>query len=367
MSPARRGPQPSAAVAAEEEANALVFSVERVVKGAIGDTVEVETARSSAACGLETSVGLPAPTGRGPAAFFVGGRFGPARSMALDAQGRTLAYGLGSGAAGVLSPCPGGERLAEVAGPKSGRELVIRDARNLHAIRTQPLRLPGKLRYLVSLQCEDREGLHMVLFTGWGGDAPQNAAMYRLAGQRLTRLWHGTAHLASLTSHVAYLNAGISRTRLVSVDLQTRRVTPITSLPWDVSLVPSGAGSRLAGVAYLLAGRSRLVMIDLTTRPAKVRSSPLAASEVSGDVFWLPNGRLVFLPWYGGDTARVIDRTLRTRTRFQWTAGSAALAGSAVFGVHHNGTLVAAKLPSGQMRVVRHLPGRPDVIVSATP
>ena len=116
----------------------LTFSVERAVKGSIGDTVEVTTANNGAACGIETPVGqrvglfldrsgnrwvghlcwqvspedllaaatLPAPNGRGPAAMFVGGRFGPARTLALDTKGRTLAYGMGSGNVLQHSACP---------------------------------------------------------------------------------------------------------------------------------------------------------------------------------------------------------------------------------------------------------------------
>lgn len=124
----------------------LVFGVERAVKGKIGDTVEVATANNGAACGIETSVGrriglflvreggkwfghlcwqvepedllaaasLPAPHGRGSVALFVGGRFGPARTLALDAKGRTLAYGMGVGKVREFSACPGGRRVAEL-------------------------------------------------------------------------------------------------------------------------------------------------------------------------------------------------------------------------------------------------------------
>ena len=131
----------------------LLFSVERALKGSIGGTVEVSTASNGAACGLEAPVGtrvglvlerrggawhgylcwqfapeellaaalpLPPPNGRGPVALIVGGEFGDVRLMALDARGRTLAYGRGGGRAGLVSVCPGKLRLAELAYTGSG-------------------------------------------------------------------------------------------------------------------------------------------------------------------------------------------------------------------------------------------------------
>jgi hypothetical protein len=374
----------------------LVFDVERAVKGKIGDTVEVATANNGAACGIETSVGqrtglflvreggrwfghmcwqvepedllaaaaLPAPNGRGPIALFVGGRFGPARILALDAKGRTLAYGMGAGGTGLLSLCPRRQRLAEIGGVGTRRELTIRETATFRVIRREAMKLPGP-RYPAGVLCEDLTGSKVVVFGASGGDSPYGAAIYRLVDGRLTTLWKGTAHLSSLNPGVAYLNAGPGTSRLVSVDLKTGHVVPIAWLPLSPSLVPDEAGKRLAGVAYLFSERSRLVLVDLTFRPAKVLTSPLAAHEVSGEIVWLPSGRLLFLPWYGGDTAQVLDLTLRARSRFRWIAGHATLASSTVFGFHYKNTLVTARLPSGPQRVVRRLPGEPYVIVSA--
>ena len=134
----------------------LVFRVLESVKGRLGSTVEVVTAASGASCGVEARIGqtiglflervggvwqsnlcrqvspselraaarpLPRPDGRGPVAFLVGGRFGPARTLALDAQGRTLAYGRGEGESLMVSVCPGGRRVAEVV--RAGRGVAV--------------------------------------------------------------------------------------------------------------------------------------------------------------------------------------------------------------------------------------------------
>lgn len=376
----------------------LVFSVDRVVKGKVGATVEVRTANNGAACGIETSVGhriglfidrdgkswhghlcwqvapevllaaalLPSPNGSGPVAFLVGGSFGPARTLALDAKGRTLAYGMGRGYSEPLSPCPGGQRLAEIGRLGTRSELAIRETTNLHVIRLQTLKLPGR-RYPIALLCENEAASSVVVFGIGAGDSPLGAAMYRLAGDRLTTIWRGAAYLSSLTPGVAYLNAGEHAARLVKVDLQDGRVTPIAWLPRSPSVTPDAAGKRLAGVAYRVGERSRVMLVDLATRPVKVRSFPLGAPEVFGFVFWLQKGRLVFVPWARKGTALVLDLTLRTRSQFRWNAFDATLLDSSVFGIDPRGRLVSAELPTGPQRVVRRLPGDlVHTIVAAT-
>jgi hypothetical protein len=208
-------------------------------------------------------------------------------------------------------------------------------------------------------------GSTLVVFGIGAGDSPHGARLYRLERGRATVIWKGSAYLSSLNRGVAYLNAGELAARLVRVDLRTGRVTRIAWLPRSPRLVPDSTGRRLAGVAYRLAERSRLVPVQLGKAVA-VRSVALDAPEELGDVHWLPDGRLLLLP-SGGDSARVLDGSVRTRTRFRWTAGSGARVGSTVFGVDRRGRLVSAKLPAGPQRVVRQLPGgdRAPVIVSA--
>ena len=120
------------------------FEVAEVVKGDIGQRVEVHSAASGASCGFEVPAGqaigvlldghsgtwksglgqiepgncaaaapLPAPNGQPPAAMVVGGTFGEARLLALDRHARTLAYGFGAGRTTHLSVCPGGNRILE--------------------------------------------------------------------------------------------------------------------------------------------------------------------------------------------------------------------------------------------------------------
>lgn len=122
-----------------EDAVELDIRVERAFKDALGTQVTVHTAANGGLCGLGSDVGdrvslllhresgryfsglcstvdpkrlaraaqpLPRPRGRGPVRFLLGGRFGGAEMIALDGQGRTLAYGTARGPISHLDVCP---------------------------------------------------------------------------------------------------------------------------------------------------------------------------------------------------------------------------------------------------------------------
>lgn len=375
----------------------LTFSVERALKGSIGSTIEVLTASNSAACGLElqpdTRVGLaldrrggtwhghlctqfdpeellaaalplPAPNGRGPVALVVGGEFGDVRLIALDARGRTLAYGRGGGRAGLISVCPGRQRLLELAFVGSGTTLVVRQLPTLRIVRRHATTLPGS-RHPTVLACRSRPGTSAVVFARGPGDSPAKAALYRLRNGRRTALWSGAAFDAGFSSSAAYLSAGMTGRSLLRIDLDDGRANIVATLPGPTtSLAVNRSGTALAGVHSRIAAPSQVVRIDLRRRPGRVAVARLAR-EVSGQVFWLRGGRSLFVPAYGGSAARVLDDALRTRSHFRWTAGMAALADGVLFGTDHTRALFSAELPSGPQRVVRRLPGRPSVIVAA--
>ena len=372
----------------------LLFSVDRAVKGRIGTTVEVTTANNGSACGIETSVGqriglfldrngnrwvghlcwqvspedllaaarpLPPPNGREPVALVVSGRFGEARLLALDGRGRTVAYGIGGGRAELVSICPGRQRLAELASTGSRTTLVIRSARTLRRVRRQTLTLSGG-RYALLLKCEDGAGTSAVVFAR--GDLLAKDAIYRVRNGRVIPMWKGHAFDAEIAESAAYLSAGPSGRNLLRVDFDTGRVRRLATLPGLTSLSLNAAGALLAGVHSDLDRPSQVVRVDLTKKPAKVATARLARRGVYGEVFWLPAGRLLFAPSYGGDTARVLDVSLRMRSRFKWSGISAALVGSSLFGIDQTLSLFRAQLPSGPMRAARRLPGRPTVLVS---
>jgi hypothetical protein len=374
----------------------LTFSVDRALKGSIGRTVEVVTASNSAACGIEIETGshvglvldrrgdawqgylcsqfdpeellaaalpLPVPNGRGDVALILGAELGDVRLLALDARGRTLAYGRGGGRAGLVSLCPGRRRLAELAYTAGGSSLVVREARTLRILRRQRLRLPGE-RYAQRLRCEDGSGQSIVLFARGPGGSGAGSALLRVAFDRLAEIWTGAAHDAAIGSTTAYLSGGLTGRSLLRVDLVGRRVRRLATLPGPtIALSVDKTGTVVAGVHARLDRAAQVVRVDLRS-PTRVRTVRLPADEGQAQVLWLARGRLLFVPAYGS-TARVLDASLRTRSRFRWKATTAALVGPQLYGIDISATLFRAALPSGPQRLARRLPGRPTLIVSA--
>jgi len=376
----------------------LTFDVERAVKGKIGATVEVTTANNGAACGIETSVGrriglflmregdgwvghlcwqvepedllaaaaLPAPNGKGPVALFVGGRFGPARTLALDSKGRTLAYGLGAGYVQDFSVCPGGHRIAEFVGdtPYSAKAVAIRELPTLRLIRQQSL----KRHYSEDdpLQCANASGEQIVGFYGSGPGLGRPARVVRISPNSTATIWQGRAWYASFTEHFGYIQVDPAfRTTVVAVDLRsgTAKKLGTVRVGGAYELTPNPVGTRLAGDSYEEgSGDPRLVVIDLERRPITARTIPLP-TQCCGWTRWLRDDQFAY---FGGSEILVYGAGLRRIARVSgWRAGYPALIGSTAYGLRLDGVLQAARLPSGAVRIVRRLPGRPDVIVSA--
>ena len=370
------------------------FAVERSLKGSLGRTIDVVTPSSSASCGIEVPIGtrvglvlerrggnwsgslcwqfapaellsaalpLPAPNGRGPVALVLGGEFGDTRLMALDDRGRTLAYGRGGGRAGLVAFCPGNGRLTEIAFTSAGTVLVVRGLPSLRIVRKHDLTLPGG-QSAQRLTCDSPTGTSVIVFARGPTDS---ASLYRVRDGRRTALWRGTAVDAGFTRSATYLSGGPSGRDLLRVALSNGRVRRVATLPGPtMELATDPGGTLVAGIHVRTAGPSQIVRVDLTRSPGRVRIARLAR-DVSGQVFHLGQGRLLFVPAYGSTPARVLDRSLRTSSRFRWTAGTSALLGRTVYGSDLSLSLLRAELPAGPQRVARRLPGRAPIVVAA--
>ena len=267
----------------------LTFTVEQGLKGSLGETVEVETARDSAGCGLEMPVGtrtglvldrrdgawhghlcaqfapadllaaakpLPAPNGKGPVALLVGGRFGPARLLALDARGRTLAYGMGGGTVSNLSVCPGGRRLAEIVQVGANTVVAIRELPTMRLVRRQSL----AATHFGPASCLDTSGSQLAVFSGSGPDLAKRARVVRIGPKGTTTLWRGLAWYASLTDRTAYLEA-LDKGTLLAVDLRTGVAKKLGTVRYPAyELVPNALGTQLAG--HLIRRISGLLLRD---------------------------------------------------------------------------------------------------------
>ena len=387
------------------DAVTLVFRVVETVKGRLGATVEVVTAASGASCGVEARIGqtiglfldrdggvwrsnlcrqvapaelraaarpLPRPNGRGPVAFLVGGRFGQARTLALDARGRTLAYGRGAGETFFFSPCPGSRRVVEIASAGRATTLAVRDLRTFRVVRARPLALPRGI-YPTALSCRDRRGQATLVFET-SLDFPERARIVRVRGRSSRTVWRGTALAAVFSARVAYVSAGRRGSALLAVDLASGRASRVAGVPrFTGDLAVSPDGGAVAGIAYSapvrrVAPPSRVVVVRVDGTHARVRTAPLAQANVTGDVLWLGPERLAFLPDGEINEVRVYDRGVRLRSRFDgWRARGGVLRAGRVYGVDWNGRLLAARLPRGPVGTVRALPSRAAHTLAAVP
>ena len=375
----------------------LTLSVERAVKGELGSTVEVRTAITGAACGIESAVGdrvalflvrdgtawttnlclqtlpevmleaaepLPAPTGSGPVALLAGGSYGPMRVAALDAQGRVLAYGPGDGEAYTLAVCPGAERVVEGVfeptdeGPSYSIE--VRDLRTMAVVgKLAPSfvwgsSLPDRLR------CLDPLGEEAAAFARSEVD-PDRLLILSADGART--LWRGQADAASFTAKQAFVCAGARGRNLLRVDLRTGGTATLARVPAGTGpLVPSANGRYLAGVSYSSpfgpdAAPSEAVLVDLGARRGRVKTSPLGGSNVFGEMLWLGPRRVVFVPTRGElDRLRVYNLSLDTVQRGElFFADDATLLGRRLI-VLSAPFVVEASPPAGSLRELAQLP-----------
>lgn len=98
----------------------------------------------------------------GPAVLLVGGEFGAARVMALDAFGRLVGYGPGQGSAVAMTACPGGRRTVEFSQDwlaEMGTTIAVRDVASLEII--SEVRLPNTdegFAWPGALVCRDEDG-----------------------------------------------------------------------------------------------------------------------------------------------------------------------------------------------------------------
>jgi hypothetical protein len=377
-----------------------VFRVEQSVKGNLPETLFVLSPVSGASCGLEISPGdrvglflrrdgdswravlcdqvapsellaaarpLPAPNGMGRLAFLVGGKLGGVRTFGLDAQGRTLAYGLGRGDTLLLSTCPGARRVVEYASGftvNNARFLAVRELRSFRIVRERRYQTQ-RSGWVASLSCLSADGSRVAVFET--GEVPMAPARVVVGGRVV---WRGVAQAAAFSGRSVYLAAGPRATDLVRLDLGSGKVQRLAALPANTTSLRAGPGGKVAGVMYnAAAGRdappSRVVLFDPSSR-VKVRSAPLSQAGVTGDVDWW-RGRLVFLPDWGADAARVYDGRLRVVARFRgWIVDQSLVRGDRAYGLSR-GLLVAAALPRGPVKVVRRFATPVTYALTVTP
>lgn len=367
-----------------------VFRLVDAVKGSFGRRVEVHSATSGVSCGLEVRRGqtiglflqrargrwesslclqvdparlraaarpLPRPNGRGPAAVLVGGRFGSARSLALDARGRTLAYGRGTGALAAFGVCPGSRVAVElVAGRRA--YLAVRALPRLRLLARRPLGTAIADNGAPSVSCRSRDGRDVAVFGTPPFGSGVGARVLLLRGPAVRTVWRGTARFGAFRGRAAFLAAGRGGRRLVRVDLVTGRETALARV------VPTtgGVSVRPDGRVLAAVSRTQVSVVPAGGGPVgRVRISSCCVAEA----VWLPGRRLAVLSDNG---SRIVDARFRTIGRILgWTSRVAVGRDGRLMGVGWDGRLLTAPDSGGRARLVRYLPGTFATAMAAVP
>jgi hypothetical protein len=367
-----------------------VFRLVDAVKGRFGRRVAVHSATSGAACGLEVRRGqtiglfllrahgrwesslcqqvdparlraaarpLPRPNGRGPAAVLVGGRFGSARSLALDARGRTLAYGRGTGGVAAFGVCPGSRAAVELV---AGRHayLAVRALPRLRLLARRPLGVAVGSGFTPSVSCRSRNGSRAAVFATRPFRSGAGSRVLRIRGPSVRTVWTGTALFGAFHGRTAFLAAGRRGARLVRVDLSTGRDVTLARVP------PTTGGVVVRPDGREVAAVSRAWVTVVQSRGGRAQRVRISSCCI-GQVVWLPGRRLAVLP---DDAPRILDARLRTRARIlNWTSSVAVARDTRLVGIGWDGRLLIAPDSGGRARLVRYLPGTFATAMAAVP
>jgi hypothetical protein len=376
------------------------FRVDHAVKGRLGRRIEVMTP-STSSCRLEIGIGeriglllfredgrwrsmlcmqvspanlreaerqLPRPNGKGPVRFLVGGTFGSARLVALDARGRTLGYGAGTGRTKLLAVCPRGRRAVEVVDGAPER-VAVRDMRTMSVIRETALPTSN---FAAKTYCRDADAQDVYVFVKrQPGNPPGGpSAILQLTVGGIHERYVGSADSAVFRGNVVHLNDGPGGRTLVQMDLRSGDRRELVTAPFRMAqLAISARGTIVAGVDHDRGSLEppRLVLVKLDGSP-QVRSTALDRSSRL-ELAWLDDTRLAV---FGGRRGSVFDSRLRVLgTLRRWWALSFALSSETAYGVvppltpfGGQGWLHVARLPNGPARRARGFPGQPTVIAT---
>ena len=380
------------------------FRLDEEYKGELGepgDIVEVRSASSGASCGLEVQPGrayglflearngewssslcsqvsprtmreaaspLPAPTSDGPVRMIVGGSFGEAQTMALDARGRTVGYGFGGTDVSLVDVCPGGDRALEIGEAYPERpHLFVRDLNTFETLRE--LAMPygrgtdNPRQDPSALDCRSRNGRRAVVFSTNYNEPEARSLVLDIEGTSADVLHRGTGRSATFSSRHLYMQEGSFGRDLVRLSLRTGRARQVTRLPgkYSSTLALSPDQSRLAGIAFpdydeIESAPTRFYTIDISGGRTTVRTRELSKGESYAFPAWASSRRPAVFMQYPG-ASKVFNLRLGVVGRFgRWPAGDPVIIGRKAFGTGWTGALYKVRLPDGDVTRVRRLP-----------
>lgn len=384
---------------------AWTFEVEQAVKGEFGDTVDVQSPIDTAACGFGVIEGQrigvflyehqgqwhggscgtvdpdtllravqppPAPDGSGPVRLLVADQSDEARIVALDGEGRTLAYGAGDGEVRSIAVCPGSERFVELVAIRGGEEhrLVVLDLRRFEVV--SDVELPGMSPDVMAMSCRDRAGDDVLIHEARHWQSSTDGRILQVQGTEFSELYIGPMDpdggnnaIFDVENNVAYMTRGSHGHEISVIDLASGDELRVITLPiaedehgYIISLALNPDGTRLAALGYQPSGGQahfRVLVLDVAIDPFEIREHALGTTTQFSTVFWLDDETFIVSgddPYPDG--APVYDAALNQVASLPgWSVHAPVKVGETLYGLSGYGMLVAAPLPDGPGTTLR--------------
>lgn len=382
------------------------YRVEHGIKGGMGDKVVVHSQGDGAACGLEGHPGdreamfltrnakgqwlgslcqtinpdrllaasrpLPAPDGHGPPALVLGAGLGEHRSLALDREGRTLAYGRADDAGSevvALDMCPGSRRLVEALSAKAEGPLrpflAVRDVDSFAVERSVAARevAPGGSddARVQAVQCRGPSATEVDVADRGG----ERSYVYRLSEGRSRKVWQGPAAEVLLSDDEDAALAVYSD-RIERIDLTTGAASVIHRAQSFALAHLTPDGSRLALVTAKSYRADALVVLDAHT--GGVQATHRFPPDVhSVQWAWVSNEILAMTDLRG--TLSFLDPTLKVLSNVEgWHPNRLFGAGGRAYGVSYGGgPLLEASATSTAVRRIAIPDGGTRALIAVPP
>jgi hypothetical protein len=368
-----------------------IFETEDVIKGEIGDVIQVRAPENGASCGLEYPPGaraamfltkegelwtshlcstvhpdvlteaaapFPDPDAEGPPRFLVGGSFGEVRVIALDRQGRTAGYGYGDGDALFMSRCPGGESAAELVGAFFASAPISVDVRRFSDLMVTettpgPARWDEQFVFPLAARCISSDGDTVAFVRGFG-ETDAFTELVLFSDEGVSTIDERGAASAALGRDAAYIGDG---RRIVVADYSDGGTTTLRTMNRKVShLAVSPDGRFLVGITgatYQTTDPMARMFLLRTSDGSLVEERKVGASDPeSGAIEWLTARRFLYS---GGSTAAlVMNQELGTIARVRnWFSASSNAIGCDLYGAGHGAVVKASACRRSESELVR--------------
>ncbi len=297
---------------------------------------------------------LPPAAGAGDAALLLYGSSSGGRVAALDADGRLLAYGAGRGEAFAVTPCPGNDRVVELAGDGRRSVIAVRRLRDLRVLRERPAPAGG-----VTLSCRDRAARRIVV----GVQRGRRGSVLALEdGRRRTLRPERLIRDIDLAGDFAFIDVGRGGgVRALDLDSGAERRLPgLTAYTEDWAVSPDGtrAAAITEGSNREVNRRSGLAVVRL--RGGRLRTVTRALPDLpwlDASVVWRGDDRLLL----GGDSNRLRLYDARLRHLFTYASRPEPVklfpAGDRLYGMSGDGVHVVEG-PALRERLLAEEPAR---------